>query len=320
VKRIFNGLLVFASALCLLLPSTTLAAEPQAGGQGIQVSPVIIDLNAEKGKTYNLKVTVTNVTAGSLLLKANVVDFKAKDETGAPALISDGQESSFSFRSWVGPMGSLLLQSKESRQVVVRVNVPANAEAGGHYGVVRFSGVPPSLAGQNISLTASVGILVLARVDGEINEQLVVKQMSVEQNGHKKALYETGPLNIVTRLENKGNVHVKPDGDITVKNFFGKTVASLNLSDQPANVLPDSIRRFESKLSKKWLFGRYTVSLNGTYGTSGKTLLAHTSFWVIPYKVIFLCLVLLGITLWLLARSIKRYNRRVIRRHQQTRR
>lgn len=313
-------ILFFIALLCLVFAGGMFTkfsyAETQPAGQGIQVSPVIIDLNSEKGKTYKLKITVTNVTAGDLILKSSAVDFRAKDESGNPYIIDEeqtGQNRAYSFKKWVKPMSSLYLKTKESRVVSVEVNVPPDAEAGGHYGVIRFSGVSPGLADKNVALIASVGVLVLTRVEGRVNEQLSVKDIFVEQNRHKKSVLETGPFNLVTRLENTGNVHVKPSGNVTVKNFFGSTIATLQLADQPKNILPASIRRFEQTVDKKWLFGRYTVSFNGVYGVSGKIAQGSASFWVIPYKIITILIAFVAATVWAVKYLLKRYKAKIIK-------
>ncbi len=292
------------------------AADTAPAGQGIQVSNVLIDLNAEKGKTYNLKLTVTNVTAGTLTVKSDVNDFKAKDETGTPQVILDSsnEDSSYSLRTWVSVLPSVTLKSKESRTLGFGVAVPQNAEAGGHYGVIRFSGLPPEVGNKNVALVASVGVLVLTRVEGKITEQLKLEDMFVYQGNKKRSLVEKTPLTLVSRVTNTGNVHVKPIGHLVVKNFFGKPVATLDFGDKNKNVLPNSTRRFEQQLHNKWLFGRYTMSVDAAYGTSGKVLTGNASFWVIPYKLILVVLVLLLVAFVFIRRGLRRYHDRILRK------
>jgi hypothetical protein len=292
-------------------------ADSSTGAQGIQISPVLINLNANKGQVYKLDLKVTNVTAGPLVLTSSINDFKAKDESGTPQVILDntGPVGTYSLRAWISPIPTFTLQSQQGRTISFLVNIPPNAEAGGHYGVIRFSGVPPSRAGQQVSLNASVGVLILARVAGNITEHLTLKQFFTEQNGHQRSVLANGPVTMVARIQNIGNVHVEPVGNLTVKNIWGKTVASYPFGSQTKNVLPGSIRRYPQTFDKSWLFGRYTANLNAAYGTTGGALLGSTTFWVIPYKLVLLALAILIVLVLIIRRSLKRYNDRVIRRH-----
>lgn len=315
LARLF-AVLIALSACTVGIVGHARAADQAGPAQGIQISPVLVDLNATKGGSYSLKITVTNVTAQDLVLKGAVNDFKAKDETGNPEVILDDSETSsgFSFKKWVSLPQNIPLKTKESKVVSVDVNVPADAEAGGHYGVVRFTGVPPGEENSNVSIAASVGVLVLARVDGTITESLKLKDFYVAKGDKKTGLAQTGPLNIVERVQNDGNVHVKPEGTITVKNMFGSTVASLPISKPARNVLPDSTRKFTQALNKKWLFGKYTARLEANYGYTNKTLAGSFTFWVIPYKLILITLLTVVLLVVILRKGLKRYNQKIVQK------
>lgn len=301
--------------LCIAASFSRLhAADDPPPAQGIQISPVLVDLNAEKSNSYSIKITVTNVTAGQLVLKAAVNDFKAKDESGNPEVILDDKDEdpTYSFKNWVVPIPSLTLKAKESRVVSVSVNVPTNAESGGHYGVIRFSGSPPGQADSNVSIAASVGVLVLARVNGTITEKLSLKDFYVEKGGKRASLAQNGPLSIMERIQNDGNVHVKPTGTITVKNMFGSTLATLPLSDPARNILPKSTRKLSQDIKQKWLFGRYTARLDATYGYTNSVLTGSFSFWVIPYRLMLIVLITIVALVFLLRFLIRRYNQKII--------
>ncbi len=317
IKNMCRAIFVSIIACLVFTSLNQVSVQAQASdsaAQGIQISPVLVDLNAEKGQSYNLVLTVTNVTTQELLLKASVNDFQAKDETGNPEVILEDTsgDSSYSFRQWVNPIGDMVLAPKESRVVNATVNVPQNAEAGGYYGVIRFTGTPTDKEKANLTISASVGTLILTRVGGDIQERLVMQEFFAQKNGKKGDLFEAGPLSLVQRIENTGNVHLKPTGSITVKDIFGKTIATEAINATDGNVLPNSTRRFEEVLSKQRLLGRYTATAEIAYGTTGGVLLASTTFWVIPYKLIILVLVALLITVWIVRRILKLYKKRVI--------
>jgi hypothetical protein len=165
-----------------------------------------------------------------------------------------------------------------------------------------------------VNLIASVGVLVLTRVEGTIEEKLLVEELFVTRKGKRTGIVDTPPLTIVTRVKNTGNVHVKPIGHVTIKNFFGKIVATLDFGDKNKNVLPDSTRRFEQELRSKWLFGRYTYAVEAAYGTSGQTLVAHSSFWVLPIKLSIFFAILCLVGFIFLRRGLRRYHARILRK------
>jgi hypothetical protein len=303
---------VFASALVGSSPHARAADSPV---QGIQISPVTVDLNAEKANVYSLKITVTNVTAGDLVIRQLVNDFRAKDESGNAEVILDEKDvdPTYSMKSWVVPAGDMLLRAKESRVVNVEVRIPANAEAGGHYGVVRWSGYAPGQENGKVSIAASVGVLVLARVNGATTESLLLKDFLLEQDGKPAWFIENGPFTLAERIENNGNVHVKPTGTVTVKDMFGGTVGTSQLNEPARNILPNSIRRFSQDLGQKWMFGRYTAQLDATYGYDNKILTGTMSFWVIPYRLIILILVVLVLLVFLFRFLLKRYKARIVK-------
>lgn len=291
------------------------AQNPSSVGQGFQISPVIVELNADPGQTYILDIKLRNVTTNTLVSKSQVNNFGAKGENGDPQIFLDQNENNANgMKNWVGKIPDYTFSPKESRTIPVKINLPNNAEPGGHYGVIRFTGVAPELANDQsaVALSASVGTLVLIRVSGDVKESARLEEFFVSQNGHKSGFFETGPLDITERIKNTGNVHIKPTGSATIKDMFGRTVASLKVNDPPKNVLPDSIRRFEQKLDQQWLFGRYSANLDLTYGSTNQKLAGQLIFWVIPWKLILAILVLLVLIILILRSGLKRYNRYII--------
>ncbi len=314
MRRALFGICAILLLVTIFSGRSAVKAAPSVA-QGLQISPVIIELNADKGKTYNLKMSILNVTTGDLVFKSFVNDFRAKDETGNPAvLLKSDLPQSASVISWVQPIGSISLAAKQSKTLIVPVTVPANAEAGGHYGVIRFSGTAPAEEQTGVSLAASAGVLLLVRVSGEIKENLQLTSFFTQTSSKSGSWFESKPITFVERITNTGNVHVKPIGDLVVTNMFGKQVATLKVNNTKGNILPSSTRRFEQFWSKKWLFGKYTAAVNLAYGTQGKVLIGSVTFWVIPYKAIAALILLIVVLVIVFRWLLKRYNRWVIKK------
>jgi hypothetical protein len=213
---------------------------------------------------------------------------------------------------------SFSLAARKSEKVSATLTIPSNAEPGGHYGVIRFSGQAPEIEGSGVGLAASAGTLILVRVSGQVDEKLDLLTFSASRDGTLSGFFENGPLTFVVRTENKGNVHVKPSGQIEIRDMFGNKVETLKVNDVAGNVLPGSIRRFEATLDKQWLFGRYTADLAIGYGTNGQAITRTISFWVIPYKLIMIGLLALVTIVFILRTLIRRYNRYIINKARQS--
>ena len=307
--------LVLLVALVVGLVAPTWVHAANTGPIGIQISPVKVEVNVDPGQSYTFKVKPFNVTDGNLLLTPLVNDFKAKDETGTPAIVLAGSApAASSLKSWLtlSDAAPFQLPPKTAKPIIVTLKVPQDAEPGGHYGVVRFTGAGLGQNGNNVALVASWGTLVLVRVSGNITERLTVASFYTSRHGVRSRWFEKGPIGFTERINNSGNVHVAPRGNITVTNMFGGQVASIVINGDGGNILPDSIRRFDQSFSKSHLFGRYTAAFNLAYGTHGQTLSSSLSFWVIPYKLVIIAIITLILVIWLLVWGIKRYNRKII--------
>lgn len=317
--RMKQGILSGLALALLLAPLASLPTSAQASNanaaDGLQISPAIVEINGEQGQSYTVQVQVTNVTASDLTFDSEVNDFSAKDETGTPSVnLADDKPSTASIQKWVTVAKSFTLKARETKKIPVILDIPTDAEPGGHYGVVRFSGRAPELEGSGVGLAASAGTLMLVRVAGAVDENLNLLTFETTQNGKASGFFEYGPVTFATRFENNGNVHVKPIGQIEIRNMFGNKVQTLQVNPDKGNVLPLSIRRFEASLDQRWMIGRYTADITIAYGTTGQAIVKTITFWVIPYKQLIIIILALATLIFVFRKLIKRYNNYIIKR------
>jgi hypothetical protein len=319
-KQILLGGSVFALLLIAGLQTSLVGAQASQANaaNGLQVSPAIAELNGEAGNTYKIDIKATNVTASDLVFSTDVNDFTAgKDETGTPSIdLENSNPSTASLRQWVTVLTSFSLKARETKTISVTVSIADNAEPGGHYGVVRFSGRAPDVE-SGVGLAASTGTLLLVRVAGAVDEDLNLVTFQTSQNDNPSGIFEYGPIDFIARFENKGNIHLKPVGQIEVRDMFGNKVETLSMNADKGNVLPLSIRKFQSTLEREWMFGRYTADISVAYGTTGQAIVKSISFWVIPYKVILGAILALVTLIFVFRTLIKRYNNYIIKRANQ---
>ncbi|MFZ2512871.1 MAG: DUF916 domain-containing protein [Candidatus Saccharimonadales bacterium] len=325
--RIFTRLVsIFGAvaAVMLIAIGAPVNAQSQNSGSGIFISPVRTELVINPGETKTVTVTIKNVTNANATYKAIINDFIAGDnEFGQPALILDDDKyaPSHSLKRHIAAIPDIAVNAGQSKDVKVNVTIPKDAAGGGYFGAVRFLAVGGK-QGQNITLSASVGSLILVRVPGDIKESMTLASFDVrrsEKANSGSAYFTTNKnLYVVARFKNTGNVHEQPFGKIVVhKGDKVLQTTEINNTDPKGNVLPDSIRRFSVKLNKVGTWGKYTVEGNFGYGTTGQLVSGKTSFFVLPLALIIAGVVLLGLIMFAifgLPRAIKRYNAGVVRK------
>ncbi len=290
-----------------------------AGAQvGVKVSPVRVDEIVDPGETLDVDMKITNNSNVPKTFYAYLRDFTAEGESGEARLIVPGTEEGSFMSSWVEiTTDGIDFAPGETKTVPYKINVPENAGPGGYYGAILFGTAPPKLAlnsadkGAGMAVAQQTGSLILLQVKGDVYEEARVREFNTD-----KGIYGTPfDVNFLVRIENLGNVHVKPIGLISIKNMFGKEVAQIQVNDAGANVLPKSIRRFEYDWNGDLAFGHYQASLGLSYGTAtdrggqGKrSLFTEISFWIVPWKIIipaFCGLIFFGGMLFLLLRLYK---------------
>lgn len=314
---------VFLSQSAFLIQKTN----AQASGQALEISPPVITLSADPGQTVTARVLVRNISSTDLVVRGDANDFVAAGEDGTPkVLLEDSESTPYSMKDWVSMPGRMTLVPKEIKTMNVSIRVPADASPGGHYGVIRFTGTPPNLEGQGVSLSASLGSLVLLSVSGNITENLSVEEFSVNKGGKSGSFFESLPLQLVQRIKNDGNIHQRSGGAVTISNIFNKNVATFPYNPGARYILPGSTRKFSQTLDKSLVentrfFGRYTAKLTVIYGEGNKKSATSTiTFWVIPWKLIATIIAGLVVGFFVIRFAVTRYNRHIINQSHKSRR
>ena len=301
MKKIFCLILILVSGIFFVLPNNFVFAQEAAG---ISISPVRFELTANPGDVLENKIKVFNPTDSVISLKIISEDFKAVGEEGHVSIdINEREEDEkiYSLKSWITTQpNEFILNPKETKVISFLIEIPKNAEPGGKYG-----SVIPTITGSvgeeftGAKVSSSVAALVLLVVSGDIKEKLIIDSFTVP------SFQEYGPVPFEMKFKNKGTVHVKPKGYIIVTDWFGKNVVELELPQK--NVMPEATRKVEAEWDTKWLFGKYTASIIGVYGTSNENLIPRTiTFWVLPWKLMLGILAVLLVIFVILFLSRKR--------------
>lgn len=281
--------------------------------KGLEVSPFLIELDVAKGGSVDSEINLTNRSSTELSITISPKDFLPGIE-GQPQFIPDPDinDTTFSLSSWVNLKSSAQIKIAPNETVVVKfsVNPPINAEQGTHYGAMLFSYSGTGTEGNSTEVQQSVGTILLVYY-GQGRENAEVKLKS-----EKNIYWSNTKVDFKNIFSNTGNVHVKPKGEVYVKNIFGQVVGTTFVNRDGANVLPKTDRTFSSTwIPTNFSYGRYTAEVKLTYGRSRLEAKSKIVIWILPkYFVLATALGIIFI-LWVLLHGRHIHKRRVIRKH-----
>jgi hypothetical protein len=312
-KRILTKISGCLFALLLLLPQTVAAQEALT----LSISPSLFDMSVNPNQEWRSSLRVINVNDYDLTVYLDVVNFMPQGEGGSGRFIpiSDDTEAAGStLAEWfVINRDPIVIPREQSLEIPIAVRVPEGAAPGGHFAAILVGTKPPtSESGQaRVQTSQMVTSLFFARVAGDIRELGLVRNFTTSES-----VLDTPEVNFELRFENKGNVHLQPQGEIKITNMWGQErgIIPINQSTQFGNVLPESIRKFNFAWKGEWSFsdiGRYTAEVTLAYGTEARQFAtAITTFWVIPFKLLFGILLIISLfalaTTWLVRRYVRR--------------
>lgn len=319
-KKLLTLAAVLVTVFAAIVPASYASAQAAGSGQALEIGPPVISISGNPGESVQTAISLRDVSSSDLYVTGQVNDFEANGEDGTPKVITDESITTpYSFKNWIRTINPLTLKPKQVTTLRITIDIPKNASPGGYYGIVRFTGVPPELKGSGVSLNASLGSLIFLKVNGQAKEELSLEEFSANTGGKSSWILEGAPITFVQRVKNTGNTFEQPTGLVTVKDMFGKTVATLPINEAQRLILSDSTRRFEQKLDTsvigdKFLFGKYTAELTMSYGASSTELKDTITIWVIPYKLIGLIVILLIVAFFVFRLLIRRYNQAIVGR------
>lgn len=253
---------------------------------GLSAIPPRLEIQIKPGEVLTKEIKVRNESKTEKVITTTIKDFIVADDAGTPiALESVDTDNRWASASWVQVSPSTVrLKPGETKNLIVSIIAPDDAAPGGHYAMVLHSPKNQTMLDQSGALIeTNVGTLLYFTVPGPIKEKAIVREFSAPK------FLEYGPVNFRTIVNNLSDIHISPIGQVTVKDMLGLTTATLDLNR--TNIFPYTSREFQNVLAKKWLFGRYSATLNAGYGTTGQALVASLIFWVIPWKLITLLVV-----------------------------
>lgn len=250
--------------------------------------PPRLELEVNPGETITQEIKVRNETDAVQYYTVFVEDFIVTDQIGTPIPVTEATSGRWSLASWITAPKVIPVDPKQTQVLNLTITAPQNALPGGHYAMITYQpGDPKSgdLKDTGSLIGHRTGTLLYVTVPGDITQDALVKKFSTDK------FHEYGPLDFLTIITNLSDIHILPQGQITIKDIFGRAVA--NLEVDMGNVFPEADRQNITTWNQKWGYGRYSANLELAYGSTGQLLNATIYFWFFPIRIVISILVLI---------------------------
>jgi len=256
--------------------------------RGESITDYLKLVNVSSEKTMKVKIYPVDAVVSSQGVFNPLDEADPKKDIGAWIKMSESEVS---------------LAPQETRIIPFTLTIPEDASVGDHLGAIIAEKGELTPSGQaGLSIKTRVGIRVWNTVPGEIVKNLQISNVSWEII-NKKLSPKTTTLEkirtalglnkegfITLSLKNDGNVHLMPKGNIEIRDIFGGWVATLDNISLGTSALSQTTT-VPIKWEKPSLFGRLTAKITVLYGDN-QTATAEKSFWIIPWTLIFIVILL----------------------------
>lgn len=308
---LFSRSLSFVSAFVVILFFFLFAQSVFAQtATGIGIRPATVEEAVEPGVTYDYEINVTNLSGATQTYYLFTRDIIGVENAGQPIFADENAEKTgYELSEWIElGITEITLDAGEEGPAPFTVRVPSNATPGSHFGGLFVSLEPPRLRSMGAAVGYEVASILSLRVAGDVVENAQIRSFATDNY-----LYSSSEIDFHARIENLGNVLIRPVGPLEIHNMFGKRVALITFNDTQAGVFPKTTRDFEIIWEDEGPgFGRYEAILSVLYGQPGaQTTISNTAtFWILPMDIILPALGILAFLLLVTFISIKLYIRR----------
>lgn len=293
-------------------------------GINLSLSPVFLNLRIDPGSESSTDFKIRNNNNVSENLKLRLLRYESTGNGGELRLVEPDANDPFpKWLSFSDPTFSLA--AGESKTIKVTVKPPKEAALGYYYAIVVNRNVEGETSGGAVLAGApAVPILV------DVKSPNAKRELQLVDVKTDKVFYEYLPVQFLITVKNTGNIHAVPFGDIFIDWGDQKSVGAIPVNEGRGNVLPQSERVFRASWedgfavvlpkkdesghdlkdkngktvyttkydftkAHKFRIGKYTAHLLMVYdnGERDVPVEATVSFWVIPWKILGIAIVVL---------------------------
>ncbi len=241
------------------------------GVSALTIGPPLVEIKADPGEGLIQKIRIYNESTITQTFYSSLENFTPNKKTGLP--IFAGDVNPLGAAHWIKvPVKSLTLKAGEAKDVLLNIKVPDMMTPGGYYVALFWSDQAPGKSGINVA--NRLATLFLFRINGTIKEELKIVNF---QNQIKDS-----NVDFNLRVENSGNAHLQPIGELQITDWRGKKVESFPINKIRQNILPLSQRGFNFSWSAPG-WGKYYAQAQLKYGENNAEAESEKiGFWVAP--------------------------------------
>ena len=256
-----------------------------AQGAGIKLIPTTIEKAANPGDVLNESLTITNVNSEEkeyFIYKRNI---KGVGDGGVPLFSRDESEvTGYELIDWVSYQDEpVKIPANGELTLPIIISIPQNATPGSHFGGIFVSAEPPKFRENGAGVGYEVASILTIRIAGEVVDNARIRSFSTG-----KLFYSEKNVEFNAKIENQGNILIRPHGPLEIHNMFGGKPQVLVVNDVLAGVFPGTARDLTFSWQDEGLgFGKYEAILALSYDGDGgqRTIDSSLVFWVFPLKI-----------------------------------
>ena len=247
---------------CLMLAAGATLAHAQIG---LGLAPMRLEFRLAPGQQQSGTLNLSNDSGAKVRIRSELLDFFV-DSTATPQFERQlAHETDSSCRSWlmVNPMET---ETLAGTQLPIRftIRVPEGVKEGSYHCAAGFATLPPADQVLTTGIRTAVRMVTAFYVvvgNPTVNGGL--KLIQIEPLN--KASSDGAVLQAVVVIENRGHMHFRPSGTLTVLDASGRVVETKDFQSLP--VLPEREQRYLFPLSTDVRTGAYTLRARVDLGT-----------------------------------------------------
>ncbi len=274
----------------------------------LTVVPPKQEILVNPGEKFTTTVKYLNQSSSPVNGTVSVLDFVVEDSVGTPVFLDNPTvvgtttiSAKYSAAKWISfPTENVTIAGGANIAVPVTINVPKNAAAGGRYAAILFqptvNQAENGQEGTAITPTAiRLASLIYIRIAGPITEKARIIDFQAPK------FLEYGPIGISTTILNEGSYHITPKGNVTLRDMFGRVISNSPLDIK--NIFPGTTRVYDNNIGSRLMLGKFTATLNATYGEREQLITSTLVIWLFPWKAalaitLAIIIVILLIKMW----------------------
>ena len=266
----------------LLVTALAPAASAQ-GTAGLSMQPALFEERAEPGDVFLRVVRARNLASSEKTFYVLLRNIKDVTESGQPIFSQENEPTPYDLAAWISVSSEpVVIPAGAEAAVPFTIRVPGQVLAGGRFGGIFLPDRPIRPNETGVGIGYEVGSIISLRIAGAAIEEARIREFRTE-----KSVFGKASVKFFVRVENLGNVLVRPIGFTDITDMFGNTT-QVRVNVGRATIFPNAVREFDFSWEGPWYaLGRHQALLSLVYGDDERRSISSIlTFWVLPVRIL----------------------------------